>query len=257
MIELRDVAFSYGDKQVIGGLTLAIPEGEFLCVVGPNGAGKTTMLRLITGLLVATRGSVTLEGDRVSGMHPRAVALRMAMVPQVEPAILPTTVRAAVLMGRYPHLSGFGFEGEADRLAAGEAMRLCGIEDLASRPVTSLSGGEQHRVLIARALAQQTPVLLLDEPNAHLDLRYQKELFDLLARLNRQERKTVVCVTHDLNLAAAYAKRVAILAGGSIAADGSPREVLTRENIARHFNVDVSVVDLPGTDTPGVFVIPE
>ncbi|MBL0176756.1 MAG: ABC transporter ATP-binding protein [Ignavibacteria bacterium] len=181
------------------------------------------------------------SSDEAPPHCPRRNARTVALVPQSEDMLFPLSVRAMVLMGRYPHVSGFGFESPEDYDKVDQAIRRAGLDGFASRPVTALSGGEQHRVTIARALAQDTPVLLLDEPNAHLDIRHQMDLFELLHRLNREQDRTIVCVTHDLNLAAQYASRVGVLARGSIVAFGEPGSVLTRDAIAEHFGVRMTV----------------
>ncbi len=255
MITVRDVTFRYAGTPVVDAVSFTVARGELLCIIGANGAGKTTLLRLISGSLVPERGSVLLAGEETRASTPRARAMVAAMVPQMEPVVLPVTVRSAVLMGRYPHLSGFGFERAEDHAAADEAMRLCGVDELAERAVTQLSGGEQHRVLMARALAQATPLLLLDEPNAHLDLRHQKQLFELLCVLKRRHGKTIVCVTHDLNLAAAYADRILVMDHGGVAADGPPADVLTPALILRHFGVHVERVALHNGGF-GLYVLP-
>jgi iron complex transport system ATP-binding protein len=240
-IQLDGISFRYGDVAVLHDVDVEVRQGDFLCIVGPNGAGKTTLLRVMTHFFPPSIGRALLFGRSARQLPSRERARLVALVAQSEDMVFPNSVRAMVLLGRYPHLSGFGFEGPADYEAADRAIAFTGLTHLASRPVTKLSGGEQHRVTIARALAQETPVLLLDEPNAHLDLKHQTELFDLLLALNRDQGRTIVCVTHDLNLAAQYATRVGILSGGRIAAIGAPEDVLTRELIAAHFGVAAEV----------------
>jgi iron complex transport system ATP-binding protein len=225
---------------------MKVEHGEFVCIIGPNGAGKTTLLRLATGYLQPAQGVVALFGTRPAVMHSRERARKAALVPQSEHHVFGFTVRSSVMMGRYPHDTGPGFENDAERRIADEAMRLAELTDLADRPVGSLSGGEQHRVSIARALAQQTPLLLLDEPNAHLDIRHQTRLFDLLKELQTTMAKTVLCVTHDLNLASYYADRILLLNEGKIAAAGKPAQVLTPDNINRHFAIEARIVSEHG-----------
>ena len=236
-----DVSFSYGTQQVLRGLGFAVEPGEFVGVVGPNGAGKTTMLKLLTGMRHPDDGRVQIGDRDVSALDPPVRARLMAVVPQNESVVFPYSVEAMVLLGRFPYVSFLGFEGDADVRAAREAMRLVGVEHLAARSVSELSGGEQHRVFIARALAQQTPVLLLDEPNAHLDIRHQAMLFELLARLHREEGRSILIITHDLNLAGMYCDRILLLSGGSAAAFGTPAEVLREDLIAAHFGVPVRI----------------
>jgi iron complex transport system ATP-binding protein len=240
-IDLEDVDFRYGPIEVLRRVSVRIMQGEFVCFVGPNGAGKTTLLRVMTHFLPPAGGHARLFGRGASDISAKERARTVALVPQSEDMLFPLSVRAMVLMGRYPHVTGFGFERLEDYGKVDQAIARAGLDGFASRPVTALSGGEQHRVTIARALAQDTPVLLLDEPNAHLDIRHQMDLFDLLHRLNREQGRTIVCVTHDLNLAAQYASRVGILAQGRIVAFGAADAVLTQETIAEHFGVTMTV----------------
>jgi len=237
---MTDVRFGYADAPVLRDVRLDIAAGSFTGVIGPNGAGKTTLLRLLTGMRTPDAGEVRCMDRRIESIPPRQRARLMALVPQFEETVFAFPVRDMVLMGRAPHVRGWGFERAEDDEAAERAMRLAGVLDLAGRSVTDLSGGELHRVLIARALAQDTPILLLDEPNAHLDLRHQVALFELLRALHAEGR-SIVCVTHDLNLAARYCERLLLLADGGIAADGAPLDVLTPERIHEHFGVRADV----------------
>lgn len=240
-IEYGDVRFSYGNEPVLRELSLVMEPGEFIGVIGPNGSGKTTLLRLLTGMLSPAGGTVRIGGRDVAAIPPEERARLMAVVPQSETVVFPYSVEAMVLLGRFPHTAFLGYEREADFLAARRAMALVGIDHLASRSVTELSGGEQHRVFIARALAQEAPVLLLDEPNAHLDLRHQAGLFELLARLHREEGRSILIITHDLNLADMYCDRILLLSGGRAAAWGPPADVLRENLITEHFGVNVQV----------------
>ncbi len=246
------VQFSYGANPVLRDLAFEVAAGEFVGVIGPNGAGKTTLLRLLTGMRAASAGRVRIGDRDVLGIPPNERARLMAVVPQNESVVFPYTVEAMVLLGRFPHTAFLGYEGEEDLRVAREAMDLVGVPHLAARSVTDLSGGEQHRVLIARALAQQAPILLLDEPNAHLDLHYQVALFDLLAKLHREEGRTVLIITHDLNLAGMYCDRIILLAEGTAAAWGTPAEVLREDILERYFRVGVRV---DGGDRPHVRVV--
>jgi iron complex transport system ATP-binding protein len=247
--DVRDLAFSYERRSVLTGLSFDVPEGDFLCIAGPNGAGKSTLLRLLAGMRSPGRGQVRFEGAEVHAIDARERARRIALVPQNENMVFANPVRKMVLLGRFPWLGITGIESERDSAIAGRAMELAGIAHLAARPVTELSGGEQHRVVLARALAQDTPVLLLDEPTAHLDLRHQVDVFTLLAQLHAEGR-TVLCVTHELNLAAMHARRIMLLGGGGIAALGTPDEVLTEDNLRALFDVDVRVAPDPETGSP-------
>ena len=240
-IDVTAARFAYRSQDVLRGIDFTVEPGEFVGVIGPNGAGKTTLLRLLTGQLRPVSGTVRVGGADVARMAPIDRARLMAVVPQNETVVFAWSVEAMVLLGRSPHSTAFGYEDEADRNAAHEAMRLVGIDDLAARSVAELSGGEQHRVFIARALAQQTPIVLLDEPNAHLDLRHQSLLFELLSRLHRDEGRSMFIITHDLNLAGMYCDRILLLSQGRAAAWGTPSEVLREDIIREHFGVAVRI----------------
>ncbi|MDH7514547.1 MAG: ABC transporter ATP-binding protein [Bacteroidota bacterium] len=255
VVALHRVTFSYAATPVLRDVSLHVKRGDFTCVIGPNGAGKTTLLRIITGYLKPRTGDVSLFGRSPRGMRERERALLAALVPQTERYTFPLSVRAMVQLGRYPHSAGLGFETSKDREKVNEAMRLAGVEAFAGRLVSSLSGGEQHRVSIARALAQDTPLILLDEPNAHLDIRHQVRLFELLRALHRNERKTIICVTHDLNLASTFADLIVLLDNGAIVACGTPTCVLRRETLSRHFGVDVRIIPCD-SDRPIVVPMP-
>jgi iron complex transport system ATP-binding protein len=218
-----------------------VEPGEFLGIVGPNGAGKTTLLRLLSGQRAPDTGAATMNGESLHSMPAMRRARMIAVVPQSEAVMFPWPVYSFVMLGRHPHTRSLGFERPDDHRAVEEAMRMVGIADLAARKATDLSGGELHRVLIARALAQDAPVLLLDEPNAHLDIRHQVELFELLARLHASGTRSIVIITHDLNLASMYCDRLLLMDGGRIAAHGAPSDVLREDLLARHFGVRVGV----------------
>ncbi len=244
--------FAYGAQSVLRDLHFAVESGEFVGVIGPNGAGKTTLLRLLTGMRTSNGGTVRIGDQDISTLPPQQRARTMAVVPQNESVVFPYTVEAMVLLGRFPHTAFFGYEQEEDLRVAAEAMKLVGVDHLAGRSVTDLSGGEQHSVLIARALAQQAPVLLLDEPNAHLDLHHQVALFELLAQLHRDEGRSVMIITHDLNLAGMYCDRILLLADGGAAAWGTPSEVLRNDILQKHFRVNVQV---DGEERPHVRIV--
>ncbi len=236
------VTFSYQRAvPVLRDISFFVAQGEFLSLVGPNGSGKTTLLRLLDRIFLPDRGSIAL-GDKPLGRFSRSeLARRIAFVPQDVGIQFPFTVYEIVLMGRSPHTRGMAFENARDRAIAREVMALTDIDHLADHPITRLSGGERQRAFIARALAQQPEILLLDEPNAHLDISHQLDVFRLIKKRNTESGLTVVSVSHDLNLAAAYSDRVAILQSGTIAAIGAPDVVLTEQRIREVFRTDVLV----------------
>lgn len=252
MIRTTGLHFSYGDTPAIQGLDLVVQRGEFVGIVGPNGSGKSTLLRLLLGLLPAGEGKVTLDGRDISAMPPRDVARTAALVPQSTEVTFEFTVGEVVLLGRAPHLWGMGFEGDQDVRIAREALEAVDGLALSERSITAISGGERQRVFMARALAQSTPVLLLDEPVSHLDLKHQIDLCRLLLRKNRAEGTTVVFVSHDLNIAARFCKRIVALDRGRIVADGPPGDVITTKEIKRIFGAEVKVLQ----DGWGPIVVP-
>ena len=241
VLALERASFAYDGTDVLHDLSVTVEAGEFLGIVGPNGAGKTTALRLLSGALAPRSGRALIGSDSIGEVEPLQLARQIAMVPQSEAVIFPWSVYSFVMLGRHPHSSGLGFESGTDAEAVRQAMDFVGITRLSTRSVTELSGGELHRCLIARALAQQTPVLMLDEPNAHLDMHHQVALFELLARLHADEGRSVVIITHDLNPASMYCDRLLLPDEGRTA--GTPREVLSSETIERHFHVAVRVDD--------------
>jgi iron complex transport system ATP-binding protein len=218
-------------------------------LLGPNGSGKSTVVRLLSGVLVPQRGRVCLAGQPLTTLRREALAQRIAVVPQETRIDVPFSVFEIVLMGRTPHHERFGFESKADIALAHRAMELTDVKGLAHRAIHELSGGERQRVILARALAQTPQLLLLDEPTAFLDIKHQVEVCDLVRHLSRQEGLTVVSILHDLNLAALYCDRLALLKQGRVFASGAPSAVLTRANIQAVYETAVSIGMNPLTGT--------
>jgi iron complex transport system ATP-binding protein len=236
LIRATGLGWRAGRRQVLGPLDLAIGRGECTVLVGPNGAGKTTLLRLLAGMLAPSEGEVAYEGASYRGASRRELARRIAYVPQIRPARVPFTVAALVLQGRFPYLSRLRLDTtEADLAAARRALALAGVEALAERRLDELSGGERQCAYIAAALAQESPVLVLDEPTTHLDPHHQRQVAALLARLRGEAGRTILLATHDLNFASQLADRVALLAGGRVLAQGSPAELLGAERLGELF----------------------
>jgi iron complex transport system ATP-binding protein len=232
-------------------VTAEIETGDWVALIGPNGAGKTSLLRAVAGLLPCD-GSVSLEGASLAELGRRERAQRLALVPQ-EPRTPPwLTVAEYVLMGRTPYLRPLAREGDADHDAAARALSRLDLDELAERTLGTLSGGERQRVVVARALAQEASIVLLDEPTASLDIGHQQQALDLLDALRETEGLTLVAAMHDLTLAAQYADRVLLLDQGRVVADGAPAEVLTEEALAQHYGARVRVVTLDD----GVAVLP-
>lgn len=248
MLQAVDVEFGYARTPVLRGVSLEIPRGGFAGILGPNGSGKTTLLKVLAGTLTPSRGAVTIDGIDVSRIARRALARRMAVVPQETHLAFDYTVLEVVLMGRYPHLGAFEVEGPADIAIAREALHATGTAGFEGRPFATLSGGEKQRVIIAAALAQlagsgadASPVLLLDEPTAALDLAYQLEVSALLRDLQARRPITIVVSTHDLNFAAASCRSLLLLSAGRVLASGPTADVLTRANIRALYGVEADV----------------
>ncbi len=241
VLRLDRVGYRAGGRALLEGVDLTLAPGDCLGLIGPNGAGKTTLLRLAAGLLTPTSGGVRL-GERALGeLGRREIARRLGYVPQRPQLDAAFSVRAVVLTGRTPHLGRFQVETAADRRIADEALARADLAAFAERPVTALSGGERQRVAIARALAQRPRLLLLDEPTASLDLRHQHEIMALAAGLARDADLAVLVSVHDLNLAARYCDRLAVLDRGRLVAAGAPIAVLTPALLAAVFGVEASV----------------
>jgi len=239
-IEVRGLSFAYGVARVVRDVSLAVHPGEMVGVIGPNGSGKSTLLRLLGGALRPAAGEIRLF-DRPLGDYSRGELGRLiAVVPQETLVEFPFSVMEVVLMGRAPHLGGFAFEGDRDVAVAREAMRRTGVEHLASRRIHEISGGERQRVILARALAQEASVLLLDEPAAFLDIRHEVEIYDLLRDV-AADGKSIVSVLHDLNLAALYCDRVALIKDGQLVRIGGPAEVITYANVTAVYETEVYV----------------
>ncbi len=246
MLQVADVSFAYergrrAALRVLDGVSLAVGRGAIVGLLGPNGSGKTTLLRIIDGILAPDSGRVTIEGEDVARMPRRALARRIAVVPQETHAAFDFTALDIVLMGRYPHLGALQLEDADDLRIAREAMSATGTAALESRAFGTLSGGEKQRVVIAGALAQGAAMLLLDEPTASLDLGYQLDIASLLVSLNRERGTTMILSTHDLNLAAALCSELVLLRGGRVLAAGATEKVLTADAVRRLYDVEAEV----------------
>ncbi len=247
----RELSVSLGRTEVVQRVSARVERGEWLALVGPNGAGKTTLLRALAGL-VSFAGTVVLEGRPVGSSSRRELARLVALVPQL-PQIPPElTVAEYVLLGRTPHIGYLATETRGDRLAAERAIARLGLRPFVARPLGSLSGGELQRAVLARALAQEAPILLLDEPTTGLDLGGQQQALELVDALRRDERLTVISALHDLSLAGQYADRLLLLDRGRVVGEGDPHAVLTEQTIARHYDAQVRVLREDGA----VFVLP-
>jgi iron complex transport system ATP-binding protein len=241
-LALDRVSVSLGGARVLDALSCTVESGEWVALIGPNGAGKTTALRAVTGL-VAYDGAIRVLGDHAHALARTEVARRIALVPQVPLIPGAMTVREYVLLGRTPHVGYFGSESRSDHEATDAALEQLDLLSFARRRLDTLSGGERQRATLARALAQDAPLLLLDEPTAALDMGRQQQVLEIVDRLRASRTLTVVSTMHDLTLAGQYADRLLLLDAGRLVAAGTADQVLTRELITEHYGAEVAVVD--------------
>jgi len=254
-IHTRDLSFAYKDRAVLHAISLSVANGEMLGILGPNGSGKTTLLKILSAVLRG-QGEVKLNGKNIDAYGRPALSRLFAVVQQETRVNFPYTAAEIVLMGRASYHSAFALEGKRDLEVARASMELTDSLSLANRYLHELSGGEKQRVMIARALAQEPKILLLDEPSAFLDLKHQVQVFELLRRLNRERGLTIVAALHDLNLAALYFPRLIMLREGIIYRDGPPSEVLTEKTIEEVYGVRVRVEQDPASEKPQLFICP-
>ena len=255
-LKVSDLSFSFGETKILKDISFEVGDGEFLGLMGPNGSGKTTMLRCLTRYLPTETQAVLVDMKPLHTMTDKEVASTFAVVPQSSSTDFPFTVRDVVMMGRIPHAhSRFSGTRREDSDIVARSMDSAGCAHLAERPFSELSGGERQRAVIARALAQEPRALLLDEPTVYLDISGQLEMMDLVRRLNKERGLTVVAVLHDINLAARYCDRIALLSQGRLEAIGRPEEVLNPETILGVYGVDVSVRRDPFTSA--IYIMPK
>ena len=252
IIKMAGIDFRYKDAWALRDVSFDVQRGEFLGIIGPNGSGKTTLIRIIDGILVPEKGDISVNGNNIRGMRRRDLARLVAVVPQDSAMIFPFKALEVVMMGRSPHLGMLRFEGDRDFEIARKAMEMTDTISLADRSIDRLSGGERQRVLIARALAQEPEVVLLDESTAFLDIKHQAAFFGLMKTLNRGKGLTVLAATHDINLAAAYCDRIMLLKNGRIHSLGVPGEVITETNIREVYETDVLVDANPLNGLPRI-----
>ena len=256
VLSADELSVDLAGSEILSEVSLSAEAGELVGLVGPNGAGKTTLLRAIQGSLQPTTGTVTVVGHDITGLSARETGRLVATVPQETRLSFSFSVEDAVAMGRNPHIGRFGTADAGDRTAVSEALDDTSLSTLSDRPVTELSGGERQRVLLARAIAQDTPLLLLDEPTANLDINHAINTLDLV-RSVVDEGTTAVAAIHDLNLAARYCDRLVLLAEGSVLEAGTPETVLTTETLEAAFDARAVVSKDPMTDAPRVTALSE
>jgi iron complex transport system ATP-binding protein len=255
IINAENINFSYAAKSVMKDVSFTVDEAQIVAIIGPNGSGKTTLLKIINGTLFPDAGRMLVDG-KDTGIWPRKeIARKVAIVPQETSVIFPFFAEEIVLMGRFPHLSNYRFEDKKDYRIVHEAMEKTDTLAFAARRFDELSAGERQRVLIARALAQEHKILLLDESTVFLDLKHQFQFLTLLKQLNEAQQLTVIFVTHDINLAAQNANRIIFLDSGKIYAIGTPAEVITAANIKKVYDVAVGIDSSPHNGSPRVTLL--
>lgn len=256
--ESKEVWFKYDKQWVLEGISFQVNQGEIFGIIGPNGSGKSSILKLLSGVNIPQRGEIFLNGLDIRRLDQGNLSRTVAVVPQESLFAFPYTVAEVVLMGRSPYMMGRFFENKHDMEIAERAMQWLDISELADRPVTDISGGEKQRTIIARALAQEPEILILDEPTASLDIGHQIEIYNLLATLGREfnsvprNELTIVLSSHDLNLASQYCHRLMLMNKGRIYATGLPSEVITEENIREVYGCSVIVDEHPVSGRPRV-----
>ena len=255
MIEVDSISFRYHEDWVLQDVSFRVEKGEFVGVIGPNGSGKTTLLKILYRLLLPQKGEILFELVSMKKMDRADIAKRIAVVAQETHLLFPFSVLETVLMGRSPYLGHLMFESERDLEIAKRAMDLTNILSFSERPMDELSGGERKRVFIARALAQEPEVMLLDEPTANLDIHHQIDFLDLILTLNRERGLTIVMASHDMNIASEFCDRLILLQGGRIYKMGTPEEVITKENIESVYGCEVWIDQNPISGMPRISLL--
>lgn len=255
MIEVNSISFRYHEDWVLQDVSFRVEKGEFIGVIGPNGSGKTTLLKILYRLLTPQKGEILLELVPLTKMERTDIAKRIAVVAQETHLLFPFTVLETVLMGRSPYLGDLMFESEKDLEISKRAMDWTNILPLSKRPMDELSGGERKRVFIARALAQQPEVLLLDEPTVNLDIQHQTDFLDLILTLNRERGLTIVMASHDMNIASEFCDRLILFRRGRIYKMGDPEEVITQETIESVYGCEVWIDQHPISGIPRISLL--
>lgn len=256
-IKIENLSHSFGSQTVLRNITFSVAQGDFFIIIGPNGSGKTTLMRAIAGILSRHTGQIQFFKRSISSYKRKEFARLVAFVPQGLPTDLPFTAAELVLMGRAPYNSTLGIETEKDYLISEKAMGFTEVAHLAARKLDQLSGGEQQRVLIARAICQEPKILLLDEPTASLDLAHQARIMDLMEKLRTDKGVTVVMVSHDINLAAMYGVQLLLLREGQIVCMGPPEEILSFKTLEDTYGCKLLVDNSPLGNFPRVTVVPD
>ncbi|MCB2359456.1 heme ABC transporter ATP-binding protein [Clostridium estertheticum] len=246
MIEINNVSFSF-EQEVLRDINIKFKSGKFYTILGPNGSGKTTLLRLLAKSLHSDKGKIIINEKELTQIKPRVLAKEMAVVLQSTEIEFDFSVQDIVLMGRTPHISRFSSESEKDMEIAMKAMKATNTWELRNKSINTLSGGERQRVVVARAIAQETGIILLDEPISHLDIHHQIEIMDQLKQLNLNKKITIIAVLHDLNIAAAYCDHMILMHDCGVYKEGIPEEVLTKDILKHVYGLEVYITKNPRT----------
>lgn len=249
-IETKELSIAYDERVIVEDLNLSLPKGKITSIIGPNGCGKSTILKTIGRIQKKKSGMVYLDGEDIFNLPTKTIAKKMAILPQTPTAPSGLTVRELVSYGRFPHQKGFGKLTAKDKEIVEWALKVTKLEEYAQREIDNLSGGQRQRVWIAMALAQQTELILLDEPTTYLDMAHQLEVLELLEELNQKEECTIVMVLHDLNLAARFSDFMVAVNQGKIKATGKPEEVITKECLRDVFQIEATIVNEPESQRP-------
>lgn len=259
LLEAEDIFFSYDNNSTNFYLSipkLSIAKGDFVTIFGPNGSGKSTLLKILSGTLIPQTGSVLFENSPLNTMSSKEISQKIAYVSQQAYSIFPFSVYEIVMMGRTPFLNFFGFEKRNDHLIVQKVLETVGISELKNKCIHEISGGEAQRAFVARALAQNPKVLLLDEPNAHLDINHQIGIFNILKKINSQNDITIILISHDINLSAYFSKRTILMKNGVIYKDGPFKDILTVDNIKTAFDINAEIEYDGKTGIKRIFVDP-
>ncbi|MBU3092321.1 ABC transporter ATP-binding protein [Clostridium sp. CF011] len=249
-IKTKNLSISYGDFDIVKNLNLNIPKGKITAIIGSNGCGKSTILKTIARILKPKSGVIYINDNDIQDLSSNFISKEMAVLPQSPQAPNGLTVGELVAYGRFPHQSGFGKLTSQDKEKIDWSLKIIGMQEFKDRPIETLSGGQRQRVWIAMALAQETEILLLDEPTTYLDLAHQLEILQLLESLNKTQGQTIVMVIHDLNNAARFADYMVGIKDGNIVCTGSPKEIMTKDNLRKIFNIDAVVINEPLNNKP-------
>lgn len=240
-LEVKNLKFGYERELILKDISFNVEKGKFISIIGPNGSGKSTLLKNLNRIFTPREGKVAVESVDINRIKTKELAKKIALVPQNTIIDYEFTVEEIVLMGRYPHKRRFQREDDDDYKIVKEALEMTNTLHLKDRIITEISGGERQRVIIAKALAQNPSIILLDEPTSHLDINHQMEILSLLRKLNKEKGTTIVVVIHDINLASRYSDEVIMLNEGKIIGIGSPEKVITKENIEFAYNIKVAI----------------